>query len=199
MKKGLFVGAILIVSSWVFASSVVLTADVKLRTGEIIHGEIRGRIVLKKTNKHDPKVKDGVTYILFQGRDVVAIDEIGVRLKGHVTVASISSESPVSDVEALSYFGEDGGGFLNSGNGSHNAFSTGTKHDKIWDPFYKAALDPYVRNETKGTRFILGSGFALLGEFDGEQILPSLEVTTTTPKGEKVLSSIAVQDVMQFK
>jgi len=183
---------VFVVAACMFTVSLALGAEVKLKTGETMHGDISGRIVLKGKSG----AKASGQYVLFNGSDVVAIDESGIKLRGHVTVASINCGS--TDAEALRYSDNDGFGTAGD-NCVFAVFSTGTSHHKIWDDAYKKALDPYVREEADGLRRVVGSGLVLLGRYDGKEVLPSLEVRTTGPNGGTITKTVPVGSVVQFK
>ena len=66
----------------ILMQSLLLAATVKKKNGEVIVGEIKGRVVTKasvQTRKDGPSTSLGINYNLIDGKTIEAIDENGIR------------------------------------------------------------------------------------------------------------------------
>lgn len=154
----------------------VLSAQVKVRAGNSVSGDISGWIVLKREMTEPEK---GFAYLLVEGKNVSAIDEKGVHLV---------KDSPVRALFVA------GGDLKNDFSPLGVAF----RMAKAFGGQINARLN------AGGGCCIISTIYAdvlpdvLLGEFRGEsadaQVIPALELTAAGAK-----STLQVSDIVPFK
>lgn len=152
-----------------------LAATIKVRTGTTVSGDISGWVVLKREVTEPDK---GFAYLLVEGKNVSAIDELGVHLV---------KDSPV---RALFVAGSD----LKD---DFSALGVAHRMAKAFGGQINARLNAGGGCCVISTLYTDVLPDLLLGEFRGDsanaQIIPSLEITTAGAK-----SLLPVADVVPF-
>jgi len=96
-----------IVLVWVFMQSLLFAATVKKKNGQVINGEIKGKIILKgmvQSRKESLSTKYVVNYSLIGGEYIDAIDEDGIHgvRDGKYLLLIVNQENtPANDVKVF--------------------------------------------------------------------------------------------------
>jgi hypothetical protein len=138
-----------------------LAATVKLKDGRVVEGEIQGRVVQREIKA---SVRNGATYEITNGRDVVAIDEQGVHfapvselLMGTTT----EQRRPLDDIEVIQLLLDPPAGLFPRTKGGANVLRFGPARRKEGD--------------VTSTTPLLGT---IRGDPGKRSLLPALEMVT---------------------